>query len=114
MEQGFFSTNEQLKAFALMAVQEFISKQQPVKEEPPQNISSDEARKLTSIILWHDISVSKWTKDQADGKTPRKGKAGKWIIYDRSEIIKYAKSLICQSSDPVSEAVQKSAKKKLK
>jgi hypothetical protein len=112
MEQIIITTPEQLENYCFKAFQRYSNFQLPTKEAFPKNISSEEARKIVGEIIGHVISKSKWTKDLMNGKVPTKGKAGKWIICDRAEIVQYAEALIRKPVDVVGDAIQESAKRK--
>jgi hypothetical protein len=89
-----------------------ISYQQPVTEKLPENIGAEEAKKLLAEI-WGcpPISDSWFYKKTMIGELPS-AKAGKFLVFNRMELIRYAESRIKKPSDPVSDALQRSADKK--
>jgi len=112
MEQFIISTPEQLEAFFIRAIQK-ISSLQPAKIELPENIGSEEARKLLAEIwgLSEPVSYSWFSKENMKGNLPS-GKVGKRLIFNRAELIEYAQSKVVRPLDTVSEAITKAARRR--
>lgn len=104
------STPEQLEAVVFRAMQK--NNPQPSKKEDfPEFIGTPEARKLLESIWGIPISDSWFSKKSMVGELPFV-KVGKRRVFNRLQLIEWAKSKTIKPIDPVSTSVQKSAMKK--
>jgi hypothetical protein len=103
-------TDEQLTAIADLTFQKFSK--QPTREQLPEYIGTSEARDLLEKILGISFSDSWFAKKAMVHELPFV-KFGKRRVFNRMELTEWARSKTKKPIDPVSEAVQMSAMKKL-
>jgi hypothetical protein len=107
------TTEEKLEACILRAVQKANSYLQPIKEELPQNIGSEEAKRLLAEIWGSPVSDSLFYKLSHRKELPSRRIGGKRLVFDRKELINYAQSKSKKPVDGVSQSVAVSARKKI-
>ncbi len=113
MAQFIIMTDELMEAHDERLIQKFIALHQSHKEDPPENIGSQEAKKLLSEIWGVPVSDS-WIEKKSMLREIPFVKRGKFRVFNRMELLAWAKAQIARPRDPVSESIVKSARRRVK
>jgi len=109
-EQFIITTEDQMEAFAIKVSQR-VNNPQSIKEDLPEFIGTPEARKLLEKILGMTFSDSWFAKKAMNHELPFT-KMGKRRVFNRAELIDWAKSKVARPADPVAESVTATARKR--